>query len=45
MKWNVSRDSPEDKLRDFLKWTKAVKKETEHKVHFCIWKCGSVVCD
>ena len=32
MKWNVNRDSPEDKLRDFLKWLKAVNKETEHQV-------------
>ena len=42
VKWNVNRDSPEDKLRDFLKWMKAVKKETEHKVCICVWMCGSV---
>ena len=36
VKWNVNRDSPEDKLRDFMKWMKAVKKETLHQV----WVCG-----
>jgi len=35
VKWNVNRDSPEDKLRDFLDWMKAVKKETLH--HVCVW--------
>ena len=39
VKWNVNRDSAEGKLRDFLKWMKAVKKETEHKVCVCteVW--------
>ena len=32
VKWNVTRDSPEDKLRDFMDWMKAVKKETIHHV-------------
>ena len=32
VKWNVNRDSPEDKLRDFMEWMKAVKKETLHQV-------------
>ena len=32
VKWNVNRDSPEDKLRDFMEWMKAVKKETGHQV-------------
>ncbi len=32
MKWNVNRDSPEDKLRDFLEWMKAVKRDTRHQV-------------
>ena len=32
MKWNVNRDSPEDKLRDFLEWMKAVKRDTIHNV-------------
>ena len=42
VKWNVNRDSAEGKLRDFLKWMKAVKKETEHKVCVCVMKCGNV---
>ena len=25
VKWNISRDSPEDKLRDLLEWMKAVR--------------------
>jgi len=33
VKWNVNRDSAENKLRDFMKWMKAVKKETSHQVH------------
>ncbi len=33
VKWNVNRDSPEDKLRDFLEWMKAVKRDTLHQVH------------
>ena len=32
VKCNVNRDSPEDKLRDFMEWMKAVKKETGHQV-------------
>lgn len=32
MKWNINRDSPEDKLRDFIKWMKAVKRDTIHHV-------------
>ena len=32
VKWNVNRDSAEDKHRDFMKWMKAVKKETSHQV-------------
>ena len=32
VKWNVNRDSPEDKLRDFLEWMKAVKRDTIHSV-------------
>ena len=32
VKWNVNRDSPEDKLRDYLKWMKAVKHDTNHNV-------------
>ena len=41
VKWNVNRDSPEDKLRDFMKWMKAVKKETLHQV-FLEWCRGAV---
>ena len=42
VKWNVNRDSPEDKLRDFMEWMKAVKKETGHQV--CVELCrGAVV--
>ncbi len=32
VKWNVNRDSPEDKLRDFLEWMSAVKRDTLHHV-------------
>ena len=32
VKWNISRDSPEDKLRDLLEWMKAVKRDTTHSV-------------
>jgi inositol 1,4,5-triphosphate receptor type 1 len=30
VKWQVNRDSAEDKLRDFLEWMYAVKKDTLH---------------
>jgi inositol 1,4,5-triphosphate receptor type 1 len=30
VKWRVNRDSAEDKVRDFLEWTKAVKREVQH---------------
>ena len=39
VKWNVNRDSPEDKLRDFLEWMKAVKRDTIHHVSSCVWWC------
>ena len=32
VKWQVNRDSAEDKLRDFLEWIYAVKKDTLHHV-------------
>ena len=32
VKWQVNRDSAEDKLRDFLKWMYALKKDTLHHV-------------
>ena len=32
VKWQVNRDSAEDKLRDFLKWMCALKKDTQHHV-------------
>ena len=32
VKWQVNRDSAEDKLRDFLEWMYAVKKDTLHHV-------------
>ena len=37
IKWNICRDSPEDKLRDLMKWMKAVKRDAVHMVHagFC----------
>lgn len=34
VKWNINRDSPEGKLRDFLEWMKAVKKGTLHSVTY-----------
>ena len=46
VKWNVNRDSPEDKLRDFMDWMKAVKKETIHHVCVCVcvWRGGEGDC-
>ena len=32
VKWQVNRDSAEDKLRDFLEWMYALKKDTLHHV-------------
>lgn len=32
VKWSVSRDSAEDKVRDYLAWMKAVKREVIHVV-------------
>ena len=32
VKWSVNRDSPEDKLRDYLEWMKAVKRDTMYHV-------------
>ena len=32
IKWSISRDSPEDKLRDLMKWMKAVKRDVMHRV-------------
>ena len=32
VKLNVNRDSPEDKLRDFMEWMKALKEETDYQV-------------
>ena len=32
MKYRVSRDSPEDKLRDFMNWMISVRKEIIHLV-------------
>ena len=32
VKWQVNRDSAEDKLRDFLEWIYALKKDTQHHV-------------
>ena len=32
MKWNVNRDSPEDRLLDYLDWMKAAKRDIEHQV-------------
>ena len=43
VKWNVNRDSPEDKLRDYLKWMKAVKHDTEYHVSYmCVCMCVCV---
>ena len=36
VKWMVNRDSAEDKTRDFLEWTKAVKNDTLHNVRIRI---------
>ena len=44
VKWNVNRDSPEDKLRDFMDWMKAIKKETLHHVCMCVCVCVLGVC-
>ena len=32
VKWQINRDSAEDKLRDFLEWMYALKKDTLHHV-------------
>ncbi len=40
VKWNVNRDSPEDKLRDFLGWMSAVKRDTLHHVRFKLHDFG-----
>ena len=32
VKWSVSRDSAEEKVRDYLAWMKAVKREVLHVV-------------
>ena len=32
IKWNICRDSAEDKLRDLLEWMKAVKRDNIHGV-------------
>ena len=37
VKWQVNRDSAEDKLRDFLEWMYAVKKDTIHHVSPAIY--------
>lgn len=36
VKWNIKRDSPEDKLRDFLLWMFAVKRDTIHHVRMLL---------
>ena len=30
--WKINRDSAEDKVRDFLDWMKAVKRDVKHVV-------------
>ena len=37
IKYQVNRDSPEDKARDFLHWMKAAKKEINHLVSKAIY--------
>ncbi len=32
VKWNVNRESPEEKVRDFVTWSKACKKDIDHQV-------------
>jgi len=34
VKYRVNRESAEDKVRDFLNWMKAIKKEIHHLVYF-----------
>ncbi len=36
VKWNVNRDSPEDRLRDYLEWMEAAKRDIEHQVYSAI---------
>ena len=36
VKWNINRESPEDKLRDLLQWMKAVKRDTIHSVRYVL---------
>ena len=32
LKWNISRDSPTDKLRDFLEWGRDIQKDIQYQV-------------
>ena len=43
VKWRVNRDSHEDRLRDFLDWMEAVKKDTIHTVRSHIMKIIIVI--
>lgn len=42
VKWQVNRDSAEDKLRDFLEWMYALKKDTLHHVSDVLFCCKYV---
>ena len=35
VKWNVNRESPKERQKDFLDWLKVVQKETIY--HVCVW--------
>ena len=44
VKWQVNRDSAENKLRDFLEWMYAVKKDTRHHVRPVICRSEQLHC-
>ena len=39
VKWNVNRESPEEKVRDFVPWMKACKRDIDHQVNETIDDC------
>ena len=46
VKWQINRDSAEHKLRDFLEWMEAVKRDTLYHVSLRAYyklKCWHVV--
>ena len=46
LKWSVNRDTPEDKLIDFLQWMEAARRDIDHQVSTCacVMKFASTCC-